>query len=121
MRQFYNNDAIPVYNYFNLYFPKEIIKYNKGEVFVDCGACYGDTALSFIKHCPQYNSIVAFEPDKYNIVYLTKNLKKLKNVSIIQAGVYSYSGEVFFNSGLGINSAINNQQSAINNQYYNYR
>lgn len=64
MRQYYDDKDIPSYNYFNQYFPKDIIELSEDEVFVDGGAFTGDTSLKFKKLCPFYRRIVAFEPDK---------------------------------------------------------
>ena len=43
-----------------------------GEVFIDCGAYTGDTLDIFLKRCPAYKHIVAFEPDPQNYHHLTK-------------------------------------------------
>lgn len=67
MRQYYENADIPQYNYFDQYFPKDIIKFSNNEVFVDGGGFTGDTLLRFRKLCPNYKRIVTFEPDKRNI------------------------------------------------------
>ena len=86
MRQYYDIKDIPPYNYLNQYFPKDIIECQNNEIFVDCGAFNGDTVKRFIKHCPKYASIVAFEPDTANLHKLRKNVKKYKNVHIVEAG-----------------------------------
>ena len=52
MRQFYDFKDIPPYNYFNQYFPNDIIKFSENEVFIDCGAFNGDIVKQFIKYCP---------------------------------------------------------------------
>ena len=116
MRQYYDTKDIPHYNYFNQYFPKDIIQCSKNEVFVDCGAFNGDTVKTFIKHCPDYGSVIAFEPDNENFLKLNRNLKHKRNIHTVKAGVYNHTGYVNFIDGKGGGSTINNQQSTINNQ-----
>lgn len=55
-------------NYYNHYFPKDIISLSRHEVFVDCGAFTGDSIDRFKKACRnRYKKIVAFEasPDTF--------------------------------------------------------
>lgn len=48
-----------------LYFPDFITRLDS-EVFIDAGACNGDTVRDFMKRWPKFKSIVAFEPDQNN-------------------------------------------------------
>ena len=118
MRQYYDTKDIPHYNYFNQYFPKDIIQCSKNEVFVDCGAFNGDTVKIFIKHCPDYGSVIAFEPDNENFLKLNRNLKHKHNIHTVKAGVYNHTGYMNFIDGKGGGSTINNQQSTINNPVF---
>lgn len=59
------------------YFEKEIIDLSEKEVFVDCGAYNGDSAVSFIEALKRrgilsYKKIISFEPDTVNY----KNLRE---------------------------------------------
>jgi FkbM family methyltransferase len=68
----------------NQYFPEDIIRLDAGEVFVDCGACNGDSALEFSRRAPAYEHIYAFEPDPLQFE-LTKALlafKKTKRCTV---------------------------------------
>ena len=65
----------------NQYFEKDIIQLTEDEVFVDCGAYIGDTALGFIKALKNrgiksYNKIISFEPNPFNF-------EKLSNIGLI--------------------------------------
>jgi len=42
------------------YFLKEL-KFDKDEIFIDCGAYTGDTIDQFFKHCREYEKIVALD------------------------------------------------------------
>lgn len=50
-----------------LYFPDFIQRLKEDEVFVDCGACDGDTVKTFIEQWPKWKHITAFEPDRNNV------------------------------------------------------
>ena len=52
-----------------IYFPS-FIAHRDDEVFVDCGADYGDSVQAFMARHPVYKHIVAFEPDATNFAKL---------------------------------------------------
>jgi FkbM family methyltransferase len=59
--------ALPPSSSFDeLYFPSDLFEPDDNEVFIDCGAYDGDTIKEFIKWCPSFKEIVAFEPDPEN-------------------------------------------------------
>ena len=43
-------------DYFN-----DLIKFEDGEIMIDCGAYDGDSVLEFIRHCPKYSKVYAFK------------------------------------------------------------
>ena len=96
MRQYYRRDDIPYYNYFDQYFPKQYIQLSPEEVFVDCGAFNGDSIKKFIKQCPDYKAIVAFEPDPCNIQELKSNLRKQHDLVCVEAGCSDEIGTAYF-------------------------
>lgn len=53
------------------YFDKDIIKLGDKEVYVDCGACNGDTIKAFLRNlqrdCGRFKEIIAIEPDLHHI------------------------------------------------------
>lgn len=48
------------------YFEPSLIHLGNREVFIDCGAFDGDTVAAFRTRCPDYEAIVALEPDPTN-------------------------------------------------------
>lgn len=84
------------------YFIKEL-NFDNDEVFCDCGAYDGDTLDDFLKYCPKYKQIIAFEPETANFEKLKKKYTDNK-ITLINAGVYDKDGEVSFyveeNSGV---------------------
>lgn len=75
----------------NQYFTDDIMHFEKGEVFIDCGAYIGDTAQEFIEALKRqgaapYKEIVSFEPDKEN--YGAMKALKLPRHRCICKGVY---------------------------------
>ncbi len=56
---------------------EDFIPLGEGEVFLDCGAYNGDSALSFIEALKRrgitsYDKIISFEPDPYNYEAMVK-------------------------------------------------
>lgn len=96
MRQYYEVSDIPQYNYFDQYFPQDIIHFDQDEVFIDGGGFTGDTLLKFRKLCPNYKRIITFEPDEKNILHMKKKCKNVKNLKIIEAGISDVNGEGSF-------------------------
>ena len=61
----------------------------EGNVIVDIGANLGYWSMAFNKYFRREKIIIAIEPDKRNVNFLSYNLKNEKNIMIIQAGVGS--------------------------------
>lgn len=51
----------------------DILKVEKGDIFIDCGACFGDTALWAYKNGAK--EVYSFEPSPYNYEVLKANIK----------------------------------------------
>lgn len=49
------------------------VKVDKGEIFIDCGACFGDTALWAYKEGAA--EVYSFEPSPYNFAVLQQNIE----------------------------------------------
>ena len=47
----------------DLDYPKGVIQFGTGEVFVEPGANNGNTFLDFVRRCPDYKSAYLFEPE----------------------------------------------------------
>jgi FkbM family methyltransferase len=60
-----------------------IVEINKGDIIIDAGACYGDSALYFSSaSCPD-GIVYAFEPNKNNSKILKENILINKRTNIV--------------------------------------
>jgi FkbM family methyltransferase len=59
----------------------------EGETFLDAGSFDGQTSLEFIKRCPGYESIHAFEPDPRNMAVVEHRLAGIPNVTFHPYGL----------------------------------
>ncbi len=105
-----------VRSYSPQYFEDDIIKMSENEVFVDCGAYDGNTAVEFIKqlksqNIKHYDSIVSFEPNK--VVYERLRARNLQNHICLCKGTSDKKEFVNFSTdGLeGAGSAVDNNGS----------
>jgi len=81
----------------NQYFDEEL-KLTDHEVFVDCGAYIGDTAMEFIKRVDgRYSQIYMFEAEKSKADQIKSNLKEAK-YKLYPFGVWSENGKLCFNA-----------------------
>lgn len=82
------------------YFPKdEIVPIEKNEIFIDAGGYNGETSFRFAKWVKDdYSKIYIMEPDKLmaEVIEEYVKIKKLKNVVLINKGVYSSEKEIAF-------------------------
>lgn len=91
------------------YFDTDIIFTNDDEVYFDCGAKDGDTAIIFhnLKK-GNYKKIVNFEPDEANFELLEKNTKIFSKIENINAGVGDTEEQLAFNGNNGGHSSFDN-------------
>ena len=94
------------------YFIKEVKFREEGEVFIDCGAFDGDTLDEFLKRCPNYKHIIAFEPDTANFHVLCQKHGGNSKITLIKAGVYNTDGEVFFIERADLSSAVSAKEAS---------
>lgn len=85
------------------YFDNDIIQLKSDEVFWDVGAFNGDTIFLFNKKVNgRYKAIYAFEPDDDVFGKLIENTKNVERINYLNLGLYSESGEMYFqNATLG--------------------
>ncbi len=83
------------------------------ERFLDLGAYNGDTVLSFIKKCPEYDSITAIEPDRKTFKKLLKNTEKVENLTTVNACVSDKCQTVNFKMLGGRNSVLGDGKDTI--------
>jgi len=89
---------LPDKNYLQ-YFPDDVPGLEKISSIVDCGAYTGDTINDLYKKYGKVREIIAFEPDLKNFIKLCEFVRKNKvanNIFLINAGVYSKTGELYF-------------------------
>jgi len=98
-RQTRHRRDYPPYDWRPQYF--HMFPFAKDEVFIDCGAFVGDTVDVFIKHCPGYGRIVAFEPDAAMFKPLQAKHAGTRDTILLNAGAYDREGEVFFSGSDG--------------------
>jgi FkbM family methyltransferase len=75
----------------NQYFCENIIKLSNDEVFLDIGACDGDSLKDIVKRTNgKFKAIYCFEPDKQCLIELNKTKEKIKlpNINIIDKGAW---------------------------------
>lgn len=85
---------------------ESFLRLQKGERFLDLGAYNGDTALEFSKRCPEYDKIIAVEPDVKTFKKLKNNTQGLKNVDCHNLCISDFSGKGKFLMKGGRNSIV---------------
>lgn len=95
------------------YFPKELIRLEAEEVFVDGGAYNGDSIAAFLEALQQQNAgppakIFAFEPDKVTFKLLEQNTENLSQCVCINAGIWHKATTLRFNASHALSSALTN-------------
>jgi len=95
------------------YFIKELML-NKNETYIDCGAS-GTSIDWFLRKCPKYKQIIAFEPDSKLFEILKERFGNNPQITLINAGVFDTNGEILFsNTGDGSSHVItDNKQDNI--------
>lgn len=86
------------------YFLKDIWGPKENEVFIDGGACIGDTIKNLIRHFGKgvnyCKKIYAWEPDESNRGKLAERYRSYDNIEIVPCGLWSEKTELHF-SALG--------------------
>lgn len=110
-RRIYKETSSPL---LNQYYEPEIISLSENEVYIDCGAKDGDTALGFHRFSNgKYKKIIAFEPDNDNYEILLKSLKHYSLIESINAGVGEKAMQLAFDGCKGGHSAFKADGTAI--------
>lgn len=98
---------------------KNIIQVEKGDNVLDCGACYGDTALYFINKNKNCGKVYSFEFLPENIKIFKKNMdlnpKYKDNITLIQQPVSDTSGQklYFVPNGPGTSITMHKTKEAL--------
>lgn len=83
---------------------QNILRLAPGETLVDLGAYRGDTIADFVRFCPDYDRIYAFEPDGYTFRRLVKNTESLKNCTCLNLAASDSDAPLLFSQRGGRNS-----------------
>ena len=80
----------------------------KIDTLIDCGAFDGDSIHDFVSVFPDYEQIIAVEPDPVNVEKLLERVKeeRIRNVKIVRMGVGSAHQTLRFNASGESNSYI---------------
>ena len=84
-----------------------------GESFVDVGGFDGNTTLSFIKRCPNYEKIYFFEPEPHIMEIAKKKLSGNKRIEYCQFAASNKKGILHFNSNNSASSVSDNGEIEI--------
>jgi len=88
----------------------------KGDVAIDVGAGFGINAIIYSKEVGDQGRIISIEPAEDNLMCLKKNieLNKLRNVTVIQKGLWSKKDRLrFYLTSPGSHSLVTHKDSAI--------
>ena len=108
------NYKCPLSDLSKQYFDIEIVKTSDEEVYFDCGAKDGDTAIAFHKvRNGKYKKIVAFEPDEGNFNLMVRNSEPYKQIMSIKAGVGEREEKLCFNGNKGGHSSFDDSGECI--------
>ncbi len=86
-----------------------LFRFTTEEIYVDLGAYDGDTIREFLECCKdEYKEIIALEPDRKNYKKLAKycEANNLKNIEILNKGIWNSAGEISFSNSGGRQSSI---------------
>lgn len=67
-----------------------VLNFSENEVFVDAGCCNCANSLDFIKRCPSYEKIYAFEPDSNSYMMCKQVIrdKAISNIELHDCGLW---------------------------------
>lgn len=89
---------------------KDIVTPEKGDIVLDCGACYGDSALYFAHHAGKDGQVFSFEFIRSNLDVFQKNMELnpayQEIIQLIEYPLWDKSGEMVFYKDHGPGSII---------------
>lgn len=95
------------------YFPKDFIKLNEDECFVDCGAYTGDTIKDFISLSDnKFKRVVAIEADARNMSVLKENYLD-KRIRFCELAVFDKKTNLLFDSSENMLSKISEDKGIV--------
>jgi FkbM family methyltransferase len=98
------------------------IRAKKGDVVIDAGACYGDTAIYFAELIGDKGKVYSFEFSKLSLTILYKNLslnRKYQNrIKVVEKPLWSSSGVRIFDNGGGPGNRVTLSNNSQSKQHY---
>jgi FkbM family methyltransferase len=100
VRVYLTGEPMPLSSHSPNYFERGLIELSEGEVFVDCGAFEGETALLFAEEAHAAGirdwRVYSFDanPEKHD--RLKANLGRFSNIEIVNKGLWSAESELTF-------------------------
>jgi len=96
------------------YFPKDIIRLEENEVFIDAGSHNLETSLELKNRCPNLKKVLAFEPDpeNYKQCIQKKEQTSFNEAEIFPFGTWSHKDTLYFSSK-GMGSSIKNENESL--------
>ena len=86
---------------------KNLFSWKSDEVYLDLGAYNGDTVKEFLELTQErYGSVVAVEPDRRNCRKLRSLAENIKNLQVVEKGIWSCDGELGFSDSGGRQSTF---------------
>jgi FkbM family methyltransferase len=96
--------------------PDRSIEVKPGDVVIDCGGCYGDTALYFAHKAGEQGRVLSFEFMPVNIDVFNRNLALnpmlAPRVEIVPNPVWSSSGDTLYVEGTGPGTRVTPQRAS---------
>lgn len=93
---------------------------SEGEVALDCGACFGDTALKFAREVGPNGRVFTFEFLPVNLAILARNLglnpELAERISTVERPIWSQSGIPLWIHGDGPRALVNDQPEGADGQ-----
>jgi FkbM family methyltransferase len=100
LNSLYNNENEELKKLVTLpqYFVSDIIRFGENEVFADCGAYDGMTAVEFALLCKDYEKIYSFEPDLYQFTKIKRTplFETFPDFEIYELGVFQKAATLSF-------------------------
>lgn len=92
-----------------------VVEVLEGDVVIDCGGCYGETALYFAHKTGNTGQVFTFEfmPENLTVFNLNMslNLELAQRVRLIEKPLWEHSGERLFVEGNGPGARVRNESS----------
>lgn len=84
----------------------------KNERYLDLGAYRGDTIEEFLRFSDCYEAITAVEPNPKNFQKLSENTRDIRNLTLLNTGIFEREGVMYISKKAGRMAALNHSDGA---------